>query len=168
MALETGRRQRRAAIIGERTPDGTTVTPENLRFGIGASLHGPCQGAHPTDMVFEDLLGMTVGLREGLGRFVQVVKVPQVVGPLREGLGDRRADGQRPIGHDSRHGHVQCLLDLAAQRGSVGGGGGQEATRQEPRARETSAEDPQDFLAAIGLEAIEGQANTPLRRRQAP
>lgn len=62
MELETGSRQRRAAIIGEGTPDGTTVAPEDLSLGIGASLHSPFQGAHATDMFFENFLGMAVGL----------------------------------------------------------------------------------------------------------
>ena len=47
-------------------------------------------------------------------------------------------------------------------------GGGQHATRQEHLARQTIAEAPQDFLAHIGLEAIEGEDDPPLRWRQAP
>jgi len=47
-------------------------------------------------------------------------------------------------------------------------GGGQDATGQEYRARETIAAAPQDFLAHIGLEALTGQDDTPLRLRQAP
>ena len=59
---------------------------------------------------------------------------------------------------------TQSLLDLADKRGEVGVGGGQEATSQEHLARQTIAEAPQDFLAHIGLEAIEGEYDTPLRR----
>ena len=82
MELEPGSRQRRAAIIGEGTPDGATVAPYDLGLGIGASLHGPFQGAHTADVFFEDLLGMAVGLIDRLGRFVQVVKVTELVGDL--------------------------------------------------------------------------------------
>jgi hypothetical protein len=46
------------------------------------SLHSPCQGAHATDVFFEDLLGMAVRLIDRLGGFVQGVKVPQVMGHL--------------------------------------------------------------------------------------
>jgi hypothetical protein len=77
--LETGSRQGRAAISGEGPPDGTAVPSDDLSLGVGASLHATFQGAHTTDGFFEDLLGMTVGLIDGLGGFVQVVKVTQVV-----------------------------------------------------------------------------------------
>jgi hypothetical protein len=73
--LEPGSRQRRSAIVSERTPDGATGAPNDLGLGIGTSLHGPFQGAHTADVFFEDLLGMAVGLIDRLGRFVQVVKV---------------------------------------------------------------------------------------------
>ena len=46
--------------------------------------------------------------------------------------------------------------------------GGQQATGQEHRARQTIAEDPEDFMAHIGLEAIEGQDDPPLRLGNAP
>jgi len=78
--LETGSRQRWSAIIGEGTPDGAAVTSYDLGLGVGASLHGTFQGAHATDVFFEDLLSMTVGLIDGLGGFVQGVKVTQLVG----------------------------------------------------------------------------------------
>jgi len=115
--LETGRGQRRAAIIGEGTPDRAAVPAYDRGLGLRASLHGPFQGAYATDLFFEDLFGMPVSLIDGLGRFVQVVKVTQLVGYLREGLGDSCADRQLPIGNDPHNGHVQRLLDLAEQRG---------------------------------------------------
>ena len=82
MALETSRRQRRSAIVGEGTPDGAAVTPYDLGLGLGASLHGTFQGAHATDVFFEDLLGMAVGLIDRLGCFLQRVKVTPLVGHL--------------------------------------------------------------------------------------
>ena len=82
MELETGSRQRWAAIIGEGTPDGAAVTPYDLGLGCGASLHGTFQRAHATNVFFKDLLGMAVSLRDRLGCFVQVVKVTQLVGHL--------------------------------------------------------------------------------------
>ena len=79
MELETGSRQRWAAIIGEGTPDRAAVPSDDLGLGIGASLHGPFQGAHATDVFFEDLLGMAVSFIDRLGCFVQVVKVTELV-----------------------------------------------------------------------------------------
>jgi hypothetical protein len=93
VASEPGRCQRRAAIVGEGTPDGATVAPYDLGLGRGASLHGPFQGAHTADVFFEDLLGMAISLIDRLGRFVQGVQVAQLGGDLREGLGDSRTEG---------------------------------------------------------------------------
>jgi hypothetical protein len=80
--LETGSCQRRAAIIGERTPDGATVAPYDLGLGIGAFLKATFQGTHAADVLFEGRLGMAVGLVDRLGRFAQVVKVTELVGHL--------------------------------------------------------------------------------------
>jgi hypothetical protein len=47
-------------------------------------------------------------------------------------------------------------------------GGRQEAAGQEPLTRETSAPNPEDFLADVGLEPIEGEEDPTLQRRQLP
>lgn len=93
MELKPRGSQRRAAIVGEGTPDGAAVAPDDLGLGISASRHSPFQGAHATDVFFEDFLGLAVRLRDRLGCFVQGVKVTQWVGHLGEGLGDRRTHG---------------------------------------------------------------------------
>jgi hypothetical protein len=80
--LETGSRQRRAAIIGEGAPDGAAVAPDDLGLGIAVSLHGPFQGAHATDVFFEDLFGMAVRLLDRLSCLAQVMKVTQLVRDL--------------------------------------------------------------------------------------
>src|SRR5262249_52651163 len=77
--LEPGSRQRWATIVGEGTPDGAAVVPDDLGLVTGASLHGTFQGAHTTDVFFENLLRMAVSLIDWLGRFVQVMKVTQLV-----------------------------------------------------------------------------------------
>jgi hypothetical protein len=77
--LETGSRQRWAAIIGEGTPDRAAVPSDDLGLGIGASLHGPFQRAHATDVFFEDLLGMAVRLVDGFRGFLEVMKVTELV-----------------------------------------------------------------------------------------
>ena len=74
-------------------------------------------GADATDVVFENLLRMAVRLIDRLGCFRQVVKVTQLVGPLGSSLGDRRTDGQLPIGNDAPNRHLQGLLHLTQQRG---------------------------------------------------
>jgi hypothetical protein len=47
-------------------------------------------------------------------------------------------------------------------------GSGQQATGQQHLARQTIAEAPEDFLADVRLEPIEGEDDTALRLRQAP
>ena len=79
MELKTGSRQRRAAIVGEGTPDSAARAPDDLGLGIGASLHGPFQGAHATDVFFEDLLGMAVRLVDGFRGFLEVMEVTELV-----------------------------------------------------------------------------------------
>ena len=123
--LETGRRQRRSAIVGAGTPDGAAVPPYALGLRSGASLHGPFQGAHATDIFFENLLGLAGGLRDRLGCFLQVVKVTQLVRHLGSSLGDSRTDGPLPIGDDAPNRHLQGLLHLPDKCGYVGVGGRQ-------------------------------------------
>jgi hypothetical protein len=77
--LETGRGQWRATIVGEGTPDGAAVAPDDLGLGIGASLRGPFQGAHATDVFFEDLLRMAVRLVDGFRGFLEVMEVAELV-----------------------------------------------------------------------------------------
>jgi hypothetical protein len=79
MALQTGSRQRRAALVREGTPDGAAVAPYDLGFGLCASLHGPFQGAHATDVLFENLLGMAVRLVDGFRGFLEVMEVTELV-----------------------------------------------------------------------------------------
>jgi len=81
--LEPGSRQRRATIVGEGTPDGGAVAPDHLRVTIAPSFETPCDGAHATDVFFENLLRMAVRLRDRLGRFMQGMKGTQLVRHLR-------------------------------------------------------------------------------------
>ena len=79
MELQTGSRQRRSAIVSEGTPDRAAVPSDDLGCGIGASLHGPFQGAHAPDVFFEDLLGMAVRLVDGFRGFLEVMEVAELV-----------------------------------------------------------------------------------------
>ena len=82
MELQTGSRQRRAAIVSEGTPDRAAVSSYALGLGLGAALHGPFQGAHATDVLFEDLLRMAVCLVDGFRGFLQVMEVTELVGSV--------------------------------------------------------------------------------------
>ena len=91
-----------------------------------------------------------------------------LVRPLGQSWGDRRTDGPLPIGNAPCQGYFQSLGDLAPPRGEVVVSGGQQATGQAHRARQTIAEAPEDCMAHSGVEAIEGQDAPPLRRGHAP
>ena len=84
---------------------------------IGASLHGPVEGAHATDVFFEDLLGMAVRLVDGFRGFLEGREVTELVRHLGDSLGHGAAHGALPIGDDPRNRHVQRLLDLTEKHG---------------------------------------------------
>jgi len=79
MELQPGSRQRRSAIVSEGTPDGAAVAPYDLGCGLSASLHGTFQGAHATDVFFEDLLRMAVRLGDGFRSFLEIMEVTELV-----------------------------------------------------------------------------------------
>ena len=81
MEWETGRRQRRAAIVGEGTPDSAAGAPDDLGLGTGASLHGPFQGTHASDVFFEALLRLAVRLGDGFRGFLEVREVTELGRP---------------------------------------------------------------------------------------
>jgi hypothetical protein len=168
VAWPTGSRPRRAAILGEGAPDGAAVAADALGLGSGASRHGPCQGA-PTPAVFcEALVGMAVSCRDRCGGRAPVRQVTQVVRDLGSGLGDSRAAGRWPSRNAPRQGPVQSLLHRTDPGGSVVVGSRQAAAGQEHLAREPSAQAPAEFLPNVRLEPIAGEADTALRRCQAP
>jgi len=117
MELQTGSRHRRSAIVSEGTPDRAAVSSDDLGRGVGASLHGPFQGAHATDVFFEDLLRMAVRLVDGFRGFLQGMEVTELGWHLGSSMGHGAANGALPIGDHSRNRHCQSLLDLTDQHG---------------------------------------------------
>ena len=168
VAWEPGSHQGRVASVGEGTPYRATGAPDDFGLRRGAPLDPTFQGAYAPDVLCEGLLGLAVGCLDRLGGFAPGVKVTQLVRHLGQGLGDRRTAGPWPSGHDPCNGDFQSLGDRAQQRGEVMVRRGQHATGQEHRTRETSAEDPEDFMTPIGLEASESQDDPPLRLGKAP
>jgi hypothetical protein len=69
-------------IVGERTAHRTAIAAYDLGFKVCALVQLSFNGAHPAAVLFQHLLGMTVGLRDRLGCFAWVVEVTQLVGHL--------------------------------------------------------------------------------------
>ena len=86
-----------------------------------------------------------------------------LVGHRGEGRGDGVADGMLAVRDDADDRDGQRLLDLCEQGGEIGGGRTEEAACEEDLAREAIAEDPEDLVADVGLEAVEGEDDPTLR-----
>ena len=83
-----------------------------------------------------------------------------------KGLGHRLADALLAIGDHAGDRHRQGPAHLVDQTRQVRGRGRQEALGQEDLAGEAVAEDPEDFVADIGLQAVDGQDDAALRAEQ--
>ena len=83
-----------------------------------------------------------------------------------KGLGHRLADALLAIGDHAGDRHRQGPAHLVDQARQVRGRGRQEALGQEDLAGEAVAEDPEDFVADIRLQAVDGQDDAALRAEQ--
>ena len=81
---------------------------------------------------------------------------------LRHGV----ADAVLAVGDHAGDRHRQGLTHLIDQAGQVLGGRRQEALGQEDLAGEAIAQDPEDLMADIGLQAVDGQDDAALRAQQ--
>lgn len=66
------------------------------------------------------------------------------------------------IGDHTHDRHWQHLQDLAEQRGQVGFGATQQWPREQHLTREALADDPQDLVAHVWLQAVDGQHHAAL------
>ena len=96
-------------IVGEGTAHRTAIAAHDLGFRVRALFQLAFNGAHPADSLFQLLLGVAVGLKDGLGGFAEVVKVAQLVGDIWQGFFDGTAERGLAIGDDTHNGHTQCL-----------------------------------------------------------
>ena len=117
MAWATGSCPWRAAIVGEGTPDGAAVAPDDLGLGIGASRRGPFQGAPATAVCFADRLRLAVRLVEGVRGFLEGMAGAEGVRPRGYSLGHGTAQGAWPSGAHPHPRHCQRRLDLTATHG---------------------------------------------------
>ena len=94
------------------------------------------------------------------------VEMTELVRDAGQGPGDRLADAVLAIGDHSGDRHRQGLPDLIDQAGQVLGRGRQQAPGQEDLPGEAVAQDPEDFVADIGLHPIDGQDDATLVAQQ--
>lgn len=146
-----------AAIVREGTAHGRTVAQHDFGLRVTPSCEAPCDGAYPTNTLFQFFLGMAVCFIDGLGCLAEIMKVTELVWHIGEHLRDGTADGQLAIRNDANKRHRQVLTHGPQQYGEVGLGRGQQTTGEEDFPGEAIPEDPQHLMAAVGLEAIESQ-----------
>jgi hypothetical protein len=83
------------------------------------------------------------------------------VGHATEGIGHGLADRGLPVGDDPGNRHRDRVLDLEKEFGQVGLSRGEQAFGQEDLTGEDVADDPENLVADIGLEAVDGQDHSP-------
>jgi len=72
-------------------------------------------GRHPTDALFQFLLGVAVGLVSRPGGLAEVVELAQLVGHTGQGLGHGLANRVLAVGDDADDRHRQAIADLAEE-----------------------------------------------------
>jgi hypothetical protein len=159
---EPGRAQGRVAIIGERTAHGQTVGAGGLGHGIGAGVELPFERPDAADLFLELLLGMAIGFVDGLGGGAEVVKLAQLMGNPRQRRPDGTANGVLAVGEHRLDRHRQRLLHFAQQGGQILLRRAEQTARQQNLPRQAVAQDPDDLVAHIRLQAIEGEQDAPL------
>ena len=150
-------RQRRPAVVGQGATHRGAVTVYRLGLRVVTALDLALDRPHPADALLQFLLGVAVGLEDRLGCLAEVVEVAELVRDTVERLFDRLADRVLAVGDHADDRDRQRLLDLGDQSGQVVLGRGQEASGQQDLAREAVAEHPEDLMADIGLQAVDGQ-----------
>jgi len=160
--LESRGGQGRVPIVGEGTAHRTARAAHDLGFRVRALFHLACNGAHPADPLFQLLLGVAVGLIDGLGGFAEGVIVAQLGGDIRQGFFDGTAERGLAIGDDTHNGHTQRLPYKVNQVRQIVLRGGPQTTSQEDLCRETIAQHPQHRMANVRLQAIQGQDDAAL------
>jgi len=160
--LQSGGRQRRPAIVGERRADGCAVAAHRLGLGVVAALDRALDRPHAADPLLELLLGVAVGLEDRQARLAQVVELAQLVRHAGQRLPDCQADRVLAVAHHPGDRHADRGRDLAQQPGEVGRGGREQRAGEQDLAGQAVADDPQDLVTDVRLQAVDRQHDPPL------
>ena len=148
-------------IVGEGTAHRTAIAAYDLGCRVRALFQLAFNGAPPADALFQCLLGVAVGLIDGLGGFAELVKVAPLVGDIWHGLFDGTADRGLTIGDDAHNGHAQRLPYRVHQGRQVVLRGGQQAASQEDLCGATIAQDPQHLMPTSGCKPSRARMTRP-------
>jgi site-specific DNA recombinase len=141
----------RVEVDGEAVRIVYRVGPCPFAEGPAGGLMQGCGGGVELD------LRVAIGLVDGQGRLAEVVEMAQLMGHAVEGLLHRVADRGLAVGDHPDDRHRQRLLDLLDQPRQVVLTGRQQAFGQQHFAAEDVAQDPEDLVADVRLQAVDGQ-----------
>jgi hypothetical protein len=115
MELEPRCRQRWAASVGEGAPHRTTGAPHDFRLVVGTSLKLPFSRTDAPHLLFQDVLGMAIGVRDGLGGFTPRRARTPLGRHARQGLCHGGTDGGLAVRDAPDKGPLESLLPLLDQ-----------------------------------------------------
>jgi hypothetical protein len=149
--------QRWAALVRQGPAHGSAIAPDDLRLRGRASVALSLDGTHSADPLLQCLLRAAVRCVHRLGGGVEVMEVTPVMRHLGPGEGDSPADGVLAVGEHPHTRDCQRVRPRVDQRGKGFLRGRQQAAGQEYCGGEPIAQDPEDRLPDVGLEASERQ-----------
>ncbi len=106
---------------------------------------------------------MPIGFKDRGCSLAEVMKVTQLVWDAGKDLCDGLANGLLAIRDHRRDRHLQGIPHLLQQGRQIVLGGRQQAAHEQEFARERVAQHPQDFVADIRLQPIQGQDDALVR-----
>jgi hypothetical protein len=167
MADEPGGGPRGPALLREGPAYGATRAAHALRCGGRAPCQVACNRPDATPPLVQGLLSRAVGCLDGLGGCTPSMAMPPWVRPGRAGVGHSGPAGGLAVRDAPAYGHVARLRHRASEWRQSLLGSREQTPREESLTGETITPAPEDGMAAVGLEAIEGQADAPAGLREA-
>jgi hypothetical protein len=167
MALEPRGRQRWVASGGEGAAPRATLAPHDCRFVVGTPRPRPCQRTAAPPPLWQAVLGMALGLREGLRNLTPSRALPPWRRHARQGLRHRGAAGGW-AGADAPHQRPpERLGHLVHEERQRGRGGCEEAARAAHLPRAAIAPAPEPCVAHGRWAPSAGEEDAPAGLRQA-
>ena len=113
MAFEPRGVQGGAALVRERPAHGGTVAPHHVGFRGAPSFETPCEGADPTATLCQFVRGQEVGCINGRRGRLELMAVPEWVGPRGAHRRDGTADGPVAVRNTPHDRPLHGWLDRA-------------------------------------------------------
>ena len=168
MEQEPGQVERRLGVVGQRRAQGQAVAAHRLGLRVVARRHAALNVPDAPRVLLEIGFGRRISsrdrLRPGGTHFFKVVELAELVRHSRQDLLDGETDRLLCIRDDGVDRDRESILDLTQQRGEVGGPHAVEAARQQHRARQAVAHDPQHILRFVRLQPVDRQDHVALLR----